>query len=286
MTVLFANNVVGTLAISVGAIDTILELTPGQGAGFPTIGADEWFYITLVDSVTGENEICRVTDRDGDSLTVDRGVDATIARAWEADTIIEMRPNAQVFRDLQDAGADPDDFLLRAGGIMTGPIRFLSSPEDAPLPDYWTYRGLSDGSMLVDSSDPDATLYLYPNSRNGTGSVVAYRLQYALPVLEVTAGRDLASGNGGVASYLLVYNSASTANLRIVPGAGNTAWQQGNFFSVMQRGAGAPTITAGPGVTLLIPAGFVARPRAQNSVISATALSQTVWVITGDLAEA
>jgi len=284
MPVLFANNVVGTLAISVGPIDTILELTPGHGAGFPTIGADDWFYITLVDSVSGENEICRVTERDGDSLTVERGVDSTISRAWEADTIIEMRPNAQVFRDLQSF--DTDAFLRRTGGIMTGPIEFLASPEGDATPDYWNIRGLTDGGMLVDSTNPDAPLYLFPNSRNGSGTVIAYRLQYALPVLELTAGRDLASGNGGVASFLLVYNSGSAANLRIISGAGNTAWQQGNFFSLTQRGVGAPTITAGPGVTLLIPSGFAARPRAQNSVVSATALSQTAWLISGDLAEA
>lgn len=283
MSSLYANNVVGTLSISVGAIDTILQLSPGHGTGFPTVGAEQWFYVTLVDDTTGDNEICRVTARDGDSLTVERGVDATIARSWEAGTVIEMRLVAQILRELQSAVA-PDDYLRRAGGTMFGPINWR--PEDTESGGF-TQRAVTDGSLLLDSANPNSVVYLYPTALNGTGSVIAYRLQYATPVTTITTtSRDLASGATGVASHVLEYDNAAAGTLRIVAAPGNTAWVRGNFFSLFQRNTGRPTVIAGPGVTILCPANYIPAPRDRYSTIAFTALSPTLWIASGDLAEA
>lgn len=279
----YANNAVATLSIAVGAIDTILQLTPGHGAGFPSIGADQWFYITLIDSVLGENEICRVIERDGDSLTVERGVDSTIARAWESGTVIEMRLVAEMLRELQNV-IDADDFLRRDGGVVYGTVNWRPADTDSG---GFRQRALGDGSHLLDSDTPNAVLHLFPQAVNGNGVVVAYRLQHAFPITTIeTTSRDLASGPFGVASHLLDYNNASPGTLRLLAGSGSTSWVRGNFFSVVQRGTGRPTVTPGPGVTILCPANFIVAPRDRYSQISLSALSQSLWVASGDLAEA
>lgn len=283
MSSLYANNAVGTLSIAVGSIDTILQLSPGHGDGFPTVGADEWFYVTLVDETTGATEICRVTARDGDSLTVVRGVDATIARPWEAGTVLEMRLVAQILRELQ-AAVVPDSYLLRAGGTMFGAVNWRASDVAT---NGFTQRGLTDGALLLDSADPNSTVYLYPSALNGTGSVIAYRLQYSSPVTTITVtARDLVSGAVGVASHFIEYDNVADGTLRLVAATGNTAWVRGNWFSVFQRNTGRPTVTAGPGVTILCPANYIPAPRDRYSTISFQALSPTLWVASGDLAEA
>lgn len=284
MACLYANNVVATLSIAVGTIDTVLQLTPGHGVSFPTISLDQWFYITLIDPATGNLEICRVTERTGDTLVVSRGVDGTLPRSWAAGSIIEMRLTAEMLRELQDIGFDVTAFLPRAGGDMFGPVRWLEA-EDSET--GWTQDVIGGGDMLLSHPSPDRVVHLYPEAVNGTGIVVAYRLQHSMPVrIETASSRDLASGPGGVASFLLAYNNAAAGSWRLLAGVGNTAWRPGNFFHVMWYGVGQPTITAGSGVTIRVAAGLALKPRARYSVITFTAISQTEWVASGDLAEA
>lgn len=284
MPCLYANNVVATLSIAVGTIDTVLQLTPGHGVSFPTISLDQWFYITLVDPATGNNEICRVTERLGDTLVVSRGVDGTLPRTWAAGSIIEMRLTAQMLRELQDPGFDADSFLQRSGGNVFGPVRWT---ENDGSEQGWTQDVIGGGDLLFAHPSPNRTLHLYPEAVNGTGVVVAYRLQHSMPLrIETAATLDLFSGPTGVVSFLLAYNNAAPGTWRLTSGVGNTAWRPGNFFHVMWYGAGQPTITAGPGVTIRVPTGLTLRPRARYSVITFTSISQTEWIASGDLAEA
>lgn len=283
MAILFANNAVATTAISIGAIDTIIELTSGHGVGFPVVGSGDWFYITLVDPVTADVEVCKVTQRDGDSLTVVRGVDNTVARAWPAGSIIEMRPNAQVFRDIVTELERFGDYLPLSGGELTGPLRFRTS---GPGQGFDVY-GSPDGSLIANSDDPNNWMFLFPSARNGNGGVVAYRFRYAMPVRTITSTTFTAvSGLSGVASTLLVYDNGAAGTITLSGGSGPSGWQQGDFFSVMQRGAGAVTISPAYGITLRVPTPLTPTTRAQYSVITATALTPSEWVISGDLAEA
>lgn len=284
MPCLYANNVVATLSIAVGTIDTVLQLTPGHGVSFPTISLDQWFYITLIDPATGNLEICRVTERTGDTLVVSRGVDGTLPRSWSAGTIIEMRMTAQMLRELQDPGFNEDDFLRRAGGTIFGPVLWQEADDS---PNGWTQDIIGGGDMLLDHPSPDRVLHLYPQAVNGNGIIVAYRLQHSMPVRLITATAfDLVTGPGGIASFLLPYNNAAAGTMRLLAGVGSTAWRPGNFFHVMWYGAGQPTIVPGAGVTIRVAAGLALKPRARYSVITFTAISQTEWVASGDLAEA
>lgn len=81
----FANNVSTTLAESISATATVLNVASGTGASFPSLASGQVFSVTLVDAATGlTREICYCTSRSGDALTVSRGQEGTTARAWSA----------------------------------------------------------------------------------------------------------------------------------------------------------------------------------------------------------
>lgn len=82
---LFANNATTTLAESVSATATVLNVSSGDGALFPSPSTGQAFAVTLVDAATGlTNEICYCTSRSGDALTVVRGQEGKNALAWSA----------------------------------------------------------------------------------------------------------------------------------------------------------------------------------------------------------
>ena len=85
---LFSNNATTTLAQSISATATVINVASGDGSLFPSPGSGEAFPITLVDSATElKNEICYCTARSGDQLTVTRGQENTNAVAWSAGDI-------------------------------------------------------------------------------------------------------------------------------------------------------------------------------------------------------
>lgn len=82
---LFANNATTTLAESVSATATVLNVASGEGDLFPSPTGGQAFAVTLVDASTGlTNEICYCTSRSGDALTVIRGQEGKSALAWSA----------------------------------------------------------------------------------------------------------------------------------------------------------------------------------------------------------
>ena len=103
----FANNCSGTLASSITDSDTTITLTTGHGANFPvavTNGvSNSYFYTTLADS-SGNIEVvkCTVHNPSSDSFSCTRGQDDTVARAWAAGDLFELRLNAAALDDMQE----------------------------------------------------------------------------------------------------------------------------------------------------------------------------------------
>jgi hypothetical protein len=93
MTIKFANNASAPLASAISSTSTAVILTAGRGAAFPTLGADDYFYATLVNS-SNQLEIVKVTARAGDTLTVVRGQDGTASRSYSAGDKLELRITA------------------------------------------------------------------------------------------------------------------------------------------------------------------------------------------------
>ena len=90
MGIIFANNAGSTLDTSIS--DSTLSLVLVSGSLFPTFGGGEYTYVTLTDGVT--YEIVKVTGKSYNTLTVapaGRGLDGTIATAWPAGTLVQIR---------------------------------------------------------------------------------------------------------------------------------------------------------------------------------------------------
>lgn len=98
MTIKLANNASGTLATSINASDTGAVLTTGDGAEFPTLAANQYFYATL-ESIANTLEIVKVTARTGDSITIVRAQESTIANSFAAGSRFELRVTAQSILD-------------------------------------------------------------------------------------------------------------------------------------------------------------------------------------------
>jgi hypothetical protein len=98
MGIKLSNNAFGTLASGINSSATSITLTTGQGARFPTLGAGDYFYATLVDT-SNNLEIVKCTARSTDVLTVTRAQENTTARAYSTGDRIEIRLTAQTFLD-------------------------------------------------------------------------------------------------------------------------------------------------------------------------------------------
>lgn len=125
MAVLLANVARTTLAASVAAVDTTLHVSTGHGSKFPTGSVGDWFPVVLEDA-TGTIEICRATGRLGDAITVERGQEGTMARAFAAGSACELRITAGALREFVTAlipvpepvEVPTGDFLMRASNLF------------------------------------------------------------------------------------------------------------------------------------------------------------------------
>ena len=142
---IYTNNATTTLGSSVSPSATTITVAVGTGAAFPSPGAGEYFTATLwaVGSTTGTpNEIVRVTNRTGDSMTVVRGQEGTSATTWAIGDTFANYPTAAWFNgaatsgdvQLQQGNSAVDTGSANAGVITLSPaIASLSDILYAPI---------------------------------------------------------------------------------------------------------------------------------------------------------
>ena len=110
---LFTNNAVTLLNAPITATATILQVMSGHGSMFPTPAANEFFCVTLEDQAATTREIIWVTQRAGDTFTIERAKEGTAPRAWTAssgaDTLVDHRVTAETLYYLKDE-TTPADF--------------------------------------------------------------------------------------------------------------------------------------------------------------------------------
>lgn len=103
-------------------------------------------------------------------------------------------------------------------------------------------------------------------------------------IVSVTDNTTLA---GDMHNTLILANSATPITLTMRANTGGSAdWKDGQFFSVLQVGAGAVTLAIeGGGGQLTVPPGFQAKTRGQGCIISGTCIAPDAdsWVAAGDL---
>lgn len=90
MGVILNNIARAKLSASLTTTATTVLLTTGDGARFPAPTGEDWFPLALEDA-SGNIELCKATARNGDSITVQRAQEGTMARAFPAGAAAELR---------------------------------------------------------------------------------------------------------------------------------------------------------------------------------------------------
>jgi hypothetical protein len=117
MGIKFANSAFATLAAGITNSATSITLTTGQGARFPSLGAGDYFYATLIDA-SNNLEIVKCTARSTDVLTVVRAQEGTTARAFSTADRIELRVTAAGLVDLiGQLDGDRGDLTVSGNGL-------------------------------------------------------------------------------------------------------------------------------------------------------------------------
>lgn len=116
-TFLFANNASSTLAGPISNAATELNLASGTGALFPDPSPGQQFSLTLNDASTGLlTEIVYCTARVGDTCTVVRGQEGTVAQNWLAgDIAANLVTKGQMEAMVQTSALYPSRIVTASG---------------------------------------------------------------------------------------------------------------------------------------------------------------------------
>jgi len=104
MALKLANNATSVLAGSIDAVASTISVASGDGSLFPSLGAGDWFPLTLVKS-DGTREVLKCTARTSDVLTVTRGQEGTSAAAFTAGSRVDLRLTAAAITEVTSAVA-------------------------------------------------------------------------------------------------------------------------------------------------------------------------------------
>jgi len=140
MSQLFKNNARTRLAVNLGVSSTSFSVTDGEGSLFPTLPpGDDHMLITLENS-TGQKEIVKVIERAADTFVIGdfasgistesvfgRGQEGTIARAFEAQDLVELRLTAGFIDALKEGSIT---YVIDGGGsaITAGIKGWIEAP--------------------------------------------------------------------------------------------------------------------------------------------------------------
>lgn len=187
-------------------------------------------------------------------------------------------------------GGGGGEYVLKAGDTMTGNLNWQNGS------DVVSIGIIAGGDMNISPDDNNHIVYINAATADAgnTGQLITGRFRSAMPIEQRNTSVVVQSGPTGVGSALVRCSSASPVSLTIRKNDGTAAadWHIGNYFSVLQEGAGAVTLAGQNGnVVLNRAATFTGNTtREQFSVITATLYSVSggveTWVITGDLAQA
>lgn len=133
-----ANSAKGSLAGGISANQGTLSLLGGEGGKFPTLGANEYFYITVTSQALATNtEIMRVTARNADTLTITQadGTARNLNNTFSAGDSVEIRTTANSINDLFDL-----DNILPNAPTQPNKFGFRNTNNNA-----FVYRSLGSG---------------------------------------------------------------------------------------------------------------------------------------------
>ncbi len=242
-----ANNAVSTLAASINTAVTSLAVASGDASKFPTLGAGDWFPLTIVDP-SGNMEVVRVTARSGATLTIVRAQEGTTAKSFAAGSKCDVRLTAAALAALPIdvstiSGTLPDGQLpaTMTGKTFSSPIMVQGASS--------TFDSAGDFALNI-MTDADSSWRFYFSASTNTmylqHSTDQYTSNFSNMMALVPGNVVWHSGNDGAGSGLdadlldglNAVSAAATGNTVVARTASGAIWTQ-DIFATRGDGTGA-----------------------------------------------
>ena len=121
---LYANNVEAMLANTVLAVDTTITLQYPESGHLPVLDTEknDYYILTLHKAVFPEEEweVIKVTAKNGNVLTVERGQEGTTARSWTLQGMVSMRLTGDSIERLKTESTLDTVLVGDTGDILVG----------------------------------------------------------------------------------------------------------------------------------------------------------------------
>jgi hypothetical protein len=180
---IFSNNAETTIAAQCAIGSNTLVVAAGTGSFFRSPGTDEFELITLSRS-PNDFEIVRCTSRSGDSLFIERGQEATIAKQWE----IGEYASARVTRGTME-------FLQAEMELLQGQINGLTTALNVVRGDWYDYGNIDNDTTINISTHNSYRIRLTGSiDISFTGGITGQATRLIL-VQDATGGRSVAFPN-------------------------------------------------------------------------------------------
>jgi hypothetical protein len=155
MAQLYNNDASAFLPTDVLAGDTTITLNPGEGERFPLPdnGDDDSFSLVTLEDVNANIEICKMTERNGDILTVVRAWEDTSAKGFATGSRIEGRLTAGSLSQFKQQG---DVDFKGEGKLETDGLKIWHQ-DDPSSYSYYTLRYWTNlaGTQVCEFEAPD-----------------------------------------------------------------------------------------------------------------------------------
>lgn len=230
----FTNNATATLAASLSTSSTSITVTTGQGALFPTLGTDEYFYGTLTNS-SNNIEIVKITARSSDTLTAIRAQEGTTALTWNAADKIELRITSAVLTNFVQQDSPTFTAAMTYGGVTlansvtgTGNMVLSASPALTGTPTAPTAAAGTSTTQLATTAFasaafqgayPVGSIYMNASVATNPATLFGFGTWVAFGAGRVPVGFDSGNalfstaGNTGGAADAIVVSHTHTATV-------------------------------------------------------------------------
>lgn len=190
MGVQLKNNVSSLIVGSLSASATSVAVTSGSGANFPSLGAGDYFYATIIAS-TGVLEIVKCTSRVNDVLTITRAQEGTLAIPFPDGSRIELRITAKSVRDLVEEYNEASEISFVPTGSISSTNVQNAIVEVANEHDDAAEIAVADAGSLYAATNVETALAELRtpsiSTFTGDGTTTIYTLSSTLGVRNLTS---------------------------------------------------------------------------------------------------
>lgn len=237
------NNAISRLATGIGPSDTLISITPGDGAKFPTLGDGDWCPLTLL-KADGSLEIVRCTARTSDTLTIERAQEGTSAQAFEVNDRVELRITAATLNYFwspsnqgSGSGLDADTLDGRDAAVSA-------------VPDTLVARDAQGGASFKDIEAEDVEAD-HVEANTVDADVITATDKFVGDVEGKADEAETAKNlDGGTVNATTVKSAAYTEKQVTVPSSGPDAYKidltKGNHFRVVVSGTAPISLNGAP----------------------------------------